>query len=1181
MRKRISQIARGKFEYAKPVVSFSEEKVNLTVIEGREENGSFEIYCKDEEKIRGVVYSTDPRMECLTSQFEGEDVRIRYQFHSRGLAEGDVCQGNFVIVYNQCEYSLPFCVTISRLYADTSQGLIRNLYDFCSLARENWQEAYKLFYNKSFANIIGTDEIKEAMIYKGIVAAKPCSQNMEEFLIGIQKKKPVEISVDKSKLQYNGLLESVSDSFEIKKDNWGYVEIRVSCDCEFIRLSKPLIYTEDFIGSTYIYDFLIDANALHGGNNYGRIYISSAYQTYTIDVMVSAREEKTEKEESVRLQIQECKVGIMELYQAYRLKRLVKGVWANETIDILNHLHALDPDQPMYLLMKAQAYIINRQRQEAEWILDEFKREWVDHKAPIWGYYLYLMTLMEREPAYVDKMTQEIEGIFHENPDSVLLFWVLSFLQEQYFNNNGRRLKAFEYWISKGCSSPYLYIEAFYLMWQDPYLLNKLDKFEIRVLRWAIRRQALTKEIAAQIFQVVEVSRNYNPKIFDLLRAAYEVNPKDEYIGLICSYLIKGQQYEPKFHSWYEKGIELELRITGLYEAFLLSMDERKIDAVPKIIQMYFQYDSALSYRKMAVLYNNIIASKEINQEVYHQYQRAMGKFAMEQIEQGHMDDNLAVVYEDMLDLGFINEELAHDLAGILYTNKLIIFDSKMVRAIIYQRQMTDPQIVPVKDCVAFFQLFSEDYVILFEDEKGRRYVGSVSYRLQKLMNDEKYLDKCIELAPNEISYIISRFKDKKSHLEFVEEDKKYFPYILFGRETSAEYKAQMVPEILRFYQNGEYDRIIKDFLYKTDFDTLDVKSRRYLLDMLVWNHMYDEAYDLVGQYGIDQIGTASKVNLSVYMINRLAGECDDFLVKLAMEAFLSKKYNDSILEYLCQFYNGPSMDMLSIWEAARSYEVDTFEFEDRLINQVVYSDGDLKAIEDLFMNYFSTGGKELTVLAYITAAAHRFFLSDRECPDRIMEIIENRYIYGKDLNDACRLALLKYYSGLEELTQGQYVIEDELLAEYTCRNMNFAFYKKLERDLINKYHLYDKVFLEYRYRPGAHVVLHYNMEENSQEFKEEDMQDLYYGIYVKPFVMFFGEMVKYYISEEHDGQLEVTESSRIANNNVYNEERESRYNLINQMLISETLQEETSLYHNMKQYQGYANVTEQVFKIL
>ncbi len=1184
MRKRIGQIARGKFEYAKPLLSFSEEFIDLSVTEGKDEPGSFSIKCNNQMKIRGIVYSTNPRMECLTPQFEGEEVRIRYQFHSEGLVEGEISEGSFVIVCNQCEYSLSFCAKITKLYAESSIGVIKNLYDFSCLAKENWQESYQLFYNKNFENIINVNEVKERMIYKGIVSAKPSNQNLEEFLIGIQKKKAVEISVDKNSEQFLEIEETVKSSFTISKDNWGYVEIRLSTDCDFIRLSKPIIFTDDFIGSTYEYDFIVDYESMHEGKNFGRIYIKSAYQSYSIDIVASrkshSREEIEENTDSVKVEIEECKVGIMELYQAYRLKRIVTGVWANETIEILNHLHALDPDEYMYVLMKAQAYIVNRQRQEAEWILDDFKREWADHKAPIWGYYLYLMTLMEREPIYVDKMTHEIELIFYENPDSKLLFWVLLFLQEQYYNNNSRKLKAIEYWVLKGCSSPYFYLEAYYLIWQDPYLLNKLDKFQIRILRWAIKQHALTKEIASQIFEIVEVSRSFDKTIFRIMCAAYETNPKPEYIGLMCSYLIKGQQYQSEYHEWYEKGIELELRITGLYEAFLLSMDERKVISVPKIIQMYFQYDSTLSYKNMAVLYNNIIAAKDSNVEVYQKYRRAMGKFAMEQVELGHMDDNLAVLYEDMLDLGLVNEELAKELANIIFTCKLVVFDRKMVRAIIYQRQIEDPQIVPIVNQAAYFQLFSNEYVILFEDEKGQRYVGSVSYRLQKLMETEKYINKCIELAPDEIAYIISVFNSKQSYLTFTEEDKQYFPRILFGRETSSEYKAQMAPEILKYYQTCQYDEIIKEFLAKTDFDKLTSEARKYLLDMLVWNRMYDVAYELIQKYGIDQISTSSKVTLAVYEINKVE-EADDFLLGLVEQTFLSKKYNDTILTYMCKYYNGPTDTMIELWHSSRVFEIETFELEERIINQLVYVEGNLKSAFDIFINYYKAGGRDLSVLAYLSACAHEYFVDDCPMESELFDIIENRYICEKELNDACKLALLKHLSTVKDITLGQYKIEDELLSEFTCRNMNFAFYKKLDRSLILKYHFYDKVFLQYKGKPGSHVVLHYSRDEDGQDFIVEDMIDVYDGIYVRSFVMFFGEMIQYYISEELDNKVEVTESNRLSNNDIYGEDDESRYNLINQIIISNTLQDETSMYRDMKQYVGYNEVTKQIFKLL
>ena len=101
--------------------------------------------------------------------------------------------------------------------------------------------------------------------------------------------------------------------------------------------------------------------------------------------------------------------------------------------------------------------IANRQRQDAEWILDEFKKTWTDNKSPLWGYYLYLMTLMDREPAYIDRTAREIELIFRENPDSDILFWILLFLKEQYYNNSFHKLKAIENWVGSGCITIYLY----------------------------------------------------------------------------------------------------------------------------------------------------------------------------------------------------------------------------------------------------------------------------------------------------------------------------------------------------------------------------------------------------------------------------------------------------------------------------------------------------------------------------------------------------------------------------------------------------------------------------------------------------------------------------------------------------------------------------------------------------
>ena len=1181
MRARIGQIAAGRFNGTKPILAFSEETIDLSVIEGRSEAGSFVIESTNQIKICGIVYSTNPRMECLNPHFEGEKVRIRYQFNSKGLTEGDACEGKFVIVCNQIEYSLSFCARITRLYAEASTGAVKSLDDFTRLAASNWDEAYHLFYNRNFLNTIPYDNVYERLTYEGFACARPSGQNMEEFLIGVNKKQPVSISVDKSEEIFMASKEPQSGCFTITKDNWGYTEIRLRTDCEFIKLSKPVLTLDDFIGKTYLYEYIIDASAMHAGRNFGRIYIDGVYQSFTIDITAGVRDDDGSISDiAVTKDIKECMVGIMELYTSFRLKRIVTGVWANETISILNHLHALVPDEHMYELMKAQAFIINRQRQEAKWILDDFKHSNPDKKAPIWGYYLYLMTLLEREPSYVDNMTHEVELIFYENPDSVLLFWVLLFLRDQYFDDSAGKLKDIKYWVLRGCSSPYLYIEAYYLISQDPYLIKELSVFELRILSWAVKEKALTKELAGAIFEAVDLAGGFDNRVYELLTAAYEICPEAEYVGIICSYLIKGHKNDTCFHKWFELGIENKLRLTGLYESYLLTMNDRQISPVPKIIQMYFSFDNKLPYRKLAVLYNNIIAAKETEPEVYHKYRKAMGRFAMDQVQLRHIDDNLAVLYEDMLELGFINEDLSAAFSDIIYTHKLIVFDKRIVRAIIYQNEMKEPQIVPVTDQCAYFELFSNDYVILFEDSRGYRYVKSISYRLQRLMDAEKYLDRCISLSPDRPQYIVSHFKNVRDYSDFTKDDLKLFKPVFYSESFSDSYKAVMGYRILKYCQLHDYEDYVRPFLQSINFDTLQKDARKYLIDMLVSNRLYEKAYDMAMEYGIDMLAAASKVVLCENAL-KVQHVDDDFMVQLAISAFKTGKYSDLVLKYLCENYTGPTDELINLWHAADEFSISSMKLDERILEQGIYTQIEPEKISDIFMEYYKRAGNEKLILAYISLVAHGYLHSGGCKADFIFDIIEKRFIGNRTLNDACQLALLKHFAEKTDITQAELEIEDTLLKYYIYNNMYFDFFARLDYRLLEKYFIYDKAFLQYESTPGTHVVLHYSRDEDGEEFNSEDMVEMYDGIYVKTFVIFFGELIRYYITEEHDNSIEVKESNRLTCNNIPGDNDHSRYNLINEMIISDTLSDETTLKSNIDEYKRLDAATKQLFKLI
>lgn len=231
-------------------------------------------------------------------------------------------------------------------------------------------------------------------------------------------------------------------------------------------------------------------------------------------------------------------------------------------------------------------------------------------------------------------------------------------------------------------------------------------------------------------------------------------------VAAICTYLIRGQQFAPRYHIWYERGIDSEIRITNLYEAFLISMDQNEVTAIPKMIQLYFQYNSGLSYRHMAVLYVNIIAAKEKQPDVYHKYRRNMEQFALAQMEAGHMDDNLAVIYREILPVSILNEKLAHKAAEVLFVHKLCCENRGIAKAYILHWQLKAPQVVTLTNGCGYFKAYSKDYTVILCDTGGNCYTDD--YQDEALLQPENYLEKCMELAPEELSYLLYYFDGKK-----------------------------------------------------------------------------------------------------------------------------------------------------------------------------------------------------------------------------------------------------------------------------------------------------------------------------------------------------------------------------------------------------------------------------------
>ena len=133
-------------------------------------------------------------------------------------------------------------------------------------------------------------------------------------------------------------------------------------------------------------------------------------------------------------------------------------------------------------------------------------------------------------------------------------------------------------------------------------------------------------------------------------------------------------------------------------------------------------------------------------------------------------------------------------------------------------------------------------------------------------------------------------------------------------------------------------------------------------------------------------------------------------------------------------------------------------------------------------------------------------------------------------------------------------------------RGIWFSFYKSLPGSFAAKYLYHDRVFLEYHAEPGAEVVVDY-LPAQGCDYVECKMKEMYSGVFVKMFIVFYGESIPYYIKEKQDEEWILTESGHVQDTEFCTSAEGSRYDLLNDMMVSRQVKDEATLWERLDAY--------------
>jgi hypothetical protein len=1176
LRKRIYRISEDKFDDLKPNIELETEQIEENCYVGDAFSGSFYLKSTNDVKIRGVVYCDNPYVKISEPWFDKVNVRIDYTIDDCNFKVGETITGEFVVVAVGMEQAIPFTVTYVKRPLISSEGEIKDLKEFALLTQNHYNEAISLFYSDKFNDFIADFDKRTRLLYRGFKAAPIAAVNVDEFLVGCGLKPKMTFDIEEREDKYFEVKENIRGEIELIRSTWGYIDVKVSCDADFVSVEKEHITSDFFLGSIFNMSYYIHKEKMHAGLNYAKI--SFDYRDIHKEITIIASTEKEGAVLDTESHARNIKIlKACRLYEDFRLRRITTSQWCTNTLELLEEISDENDSDNFLLLMKALIYVTNNQKQEALWIIQDLKRTIEDKGSADWAFLLYICTLIEREESYVDRLTENIESIYRDHPDDVHIFWFLMFLRKEYIKNPTAKLRDIAKWIEDGKDSPLLYIEAYYIYVQDPYLISSFDELTVKILNWARKKNAISKDIAIQMVHILETERTFNPKVLPILETCYEIYPDLEFLLAIVSYILKANYIEPKFLKWFKLAIDANLHVAGIFEAYMEAMPNFSVDKFPQLLTMFFKYNNDLSYEKKALLYANIILHRTDDPDTYKHYESSIETFALEQLKRGRLDDNLAVCYQRLLELGVFDNEVARLMSELAFKKKIAVINPEVKRVFLYQQEFKAPTIANVLDHRAYVNVIGTDGVIFLEDNDGYLFVDDEAYLTEDILDTTGYLDNLKSLTTKNLAYVLRDLQTAASKEE-VDIDVESVKLLLDSKQLSIEYLGKLYPQIIKVLRfNDEEALLEKYFMEEADLKKLEANVIADVLEVFISRSKYEEAYYMIKNTNATMLSPEVAAKLCKFMINQAPDKTDDFLILMSARLVKNGITYGDLIRYLLKFFVGPTDMMLTIYNNAYEKGEDVVEFAERILTQVLYRDFLCKDIMNVFDSYVSRRNNKMIVEAFLTYEAHAYLANLEEVPPIIFSYIYNRYKKGLPVNESMRIALLKFLCTEKELDEEDLNMLDILLADAILRNQYFGFFANCNEKLKIKYHLYDKHFIEITCDKRKSVVITYSINGNTPV--EEDMIEMYDGLYVKQFILFYGDELKYeiYCDDLSDEPLKkdtivMSEEPDVKNGRFALMNNISRYNMYG---------ETQELAAALKTYQGLDTVTKDLFTII
>lgn len=320
--------------------------------------------------------------------------------------------------------------------------------------------------------------------------------------------------------------------------------------------------------------------------------------------------------------------------------------------------------------------------------------------------------------------------------------------------------------------------------------------------------------------------------------------------------------------------MEHSVRVTGLYEYYMMSLELDKYGdirgdiEIPKMVLMYFAYQSSLDYERNAFLYAYVIRNKDKYPDLEQSYRIAVERFVVDQIKLGHINENLAYLYKTMLAPQMIMDDTAYAYTPLLFMHRIYVDNPNVKNIVVIHEKVNGESSYPVENCVSMIPIYGSEYKLFLQDEYGNRFTKSIHYENKQLMEPKQQLEYVSGYMQGRLSFDIYLCEVEKNYVVISQDNVKRFKNLAESPLIVENFKKEIRTKLLRFYYDNDMIGELDAFLEDIEADQMEVSERAEFIKYLISRGMFDKAYYWIKSYGVTDVDPKSWHALSANVLS-------------------------------------------------------------------------------------------------------------------------------------------------------------------------------------------------------------------------------------------------------------------------------------------------------------------------